>query len=106
MNKSPFQSASVLSALVLPALALALPLGAFAADPQPGVVPPLAAAQPAPRIGTSPITKPSVAYSPAPRVSEMRAVPGPDGELHIVCREVPNPKLRAQAVTDAEHPTP
>jgi hypothetical protein len=106
MSKSPFLSAFVPSALALSALALALPSGALAADPQPGVVPPLAAAPPVPKIGTSPIAKPSVAWSPAPRVSEMRAVPGPDGELHIVCREVPNPKLRAHATIDAEHPTP
>ena len=83
---------------------LALPHGALAADAQPSFLTPARAA--APHLGTSPITKPQLAITPAPRVSEMRAVPGPDGELHIVCHEVPNPKLRAQAAHDAEDPTP
>ncbi|HVJ61564.1 MAG TPA: hypothetical protein VM555_02495 [Tahibacter sp.] len=92
---------------ILPMLALALPFGAHAADAQPSFLTPArSAAQPAPHLGTSPIAKPQLAITPAPRVSEMRAVPGPDGELHIVCHEVPNPKLRAQAAADAEHPTP
>ena len=88
------------------AIAFALSFGALAAD-APATLP-LATrggTQPAPNLGTSPVTKPTLALRPAPRVSEMRAVPGPDGELHIVCREVPNPKL-AQAAADAEHPTP
>lgn len=85
-------------------LALTLPAGAIAAGAQPAFAT-LARSGPQPNLGTSPATKPSVTKMPAPRVSEMRAVPGADGELHVVCREVPNPKLAPEA-DHAEHDTP
>ncbi len=88
--------------MIASALALTLPLGALAADAQPTFLTPARSATP--RLGTSSAIKPALAPDPAARVSEMRAVPGPDGKLHIVCHDIPNPKL--QAAKHAEHPTP
>lgn len=94
------------SRAALSALVLALPCGALAADSSPTFAALARDTGTVAKLGTSPIGKPELARSPAPRVSEMRVVPGTDGELHVVCREVPNPKLQRAAAHDAENPTP
>ena len=91
--------------MAMSALALALPLGAFAAGPQQTSAPLMRPGGASPQLGVQPIEKPQLKRSPASRVSQMRAVPGADGTLHIVCAEVPNPKLR-QAQAGTGNPLP
>ncbi|MEO8672672.1 MAG: hypothetical protein ABI411_15235 [Tahibacter sp.] len=48
------------------------------------------------------IQKPQSKLAPSPRLTEVRMVPGADGKLHQVCREVANPKRERD--TDALTP--
>lgn len=82
---------------VLSALAFALPFCAFAAGPQPVSAPLMRPGGTSPQLEAQPIEKPQLKRSPAARVSQMRVLPGADGELKIVCTEVPNPKLKARS---------
>ncbi|UXI66921.1 hypothetical protein [Tahibacter amnicola] len=50
----------------------------------------------------SPIHKPQNKILPAPRVSEVRLVPGPDGQLRQVCRDIPNPALNKNKAANAD----
>jgi hypothetical protein len=72
-------------------LALATP-PALAAPPAPEFLPLAGSKHPA-QAKNGPVMRSAEAQTIAsPLISEVRAVPGPDGRIQIRCRELPNPQ--------------